>query len=126
MSAQIQDLRFSRAVPGLDIFYAAESSADRWLRDDSVLALIRFSTRTEVSAEDPRHISIGLPPLGPQRYVEVWRTRLPVIRGYDGDLHYAMDGEILFDLDEQFCVGEVDAIAGCRAEHLGVSPPGNA
>ncbi|MDB5922844.1 MAG: hypothetical protein JWN13_1780 [Betaproteobacteria bacterium] len=96
MSAQIQDLGFSRAVPGLDIFYAAESSADRWLSDDSVLALIRFSTRTEVSAEDPRFISIGLPPLGPQRYVEVWRTRLPVIRGHDGDLHYATDGEILF------------------------------
>ena len=96
MSAQIQDLRFSRTVPGLDIFYAAESSADRWLRDDSVLALIRFSTRTEINAEDPRHISIGLPPLGAQRYVEVWRTRLPVIRGHEGDLHYAMDGEILF------------------------------
>ena len=96
MSAQIQDLRFSRGEQGLDISYATETSADRWLRDDSVLALIRFGTRTEISAEDPRQISIGLPPLGPQRYMEVWRTRLPVIRGHDQDLHYAMDGEILF------------------------------
>jgi chorismate lyase/3-hydroxybenzoate synthase len=96
MSARIQDLQFSRSAPGLDISYATETSADRWLRDDSVVALIRFGTRTEISAEDPRQISIGLPPLGPQRYVEVWRTRLPVIRGREHDLYYAMDGEILF------------------------------
>jgi chorismate lyase/3-hydroxybenzoate synthase len=98
MSAQIQEqeLRFFRGDRGLDISYAAETSADRWLRDDSVLTLIRFGTRTEISTEDPRQISLGLPPLGPQRYIEVWRTRLPVIRGHDQDLHYAMDGEILF------------------------------
>jgi chorismate lyase/3-hydroxybenzoate synthase len=96
MSAQIQDLQFSRSAPGLDISYAAESSAEHWLRDDSVIALIRFGARTEISADDPRQISIGLPPLGPQRYVEVWRTRLPVIRGREHDLYYAMDGEILF------------------------------
>jgi chorismate lyase / 3-hydroxybenzoate synthase len=96
MSAEIQQLQFPHSAPGLDIFYAAESSAERWLRDDSVVALIRFGARTGISAEDPRQISIGLPPLGPQRYVEVWRTRLPVIRGREHDLYYAMDGEILF------------------------------
>ena len=96
MSAREQDLTAPDAIPGLSIFYAPESSAERWLRDDSVLALIRFGTRTARGANDVREISIGLPQLGPQRRVEVWRTHLPIVRGRDGDLHYAMDGEILF------------------------------
>lgn len=96
MSPQEHGLSISNSVAGLDIFYATEASADRWLRDDSVLALIRFGTHTEIKLEDPRQISIGLPPLGPQRFVEVWRTHLPIVRRREGDLCYATDGEILF------------------------------
>ena len=96
MSPQEQDLHAPGETSGLDIFYAAESSAERWLRDESVLALIRFGARTSLEADDPREISIGLPPLGAQRVVEVWRTHLPIVRGREGDVRYAMDGEILF------------------------------
>jgi chorismate lyase/3-hydroxybenzoate synthase len=116
MSAQIHDIRLPRASAGLDISYAPEASSDRWLNDHSVLALIRFGTHTEISSEDPRQITIGLPPLGAQRYVEVWRTPLPLIRGHEGDLHYACDGEMLFgsllteesgreDLERVACTG---------------------
>ena len=38
------------------------------------------------------------------------------------ELHlFAIGGEILLDLDEQFGVGEAHAVAGGRAEHVGVS-----
>ena len=96
MSVREQDRTALDAIPGLSIFYAPESAAERWLRDESVLALIRFGAHTTVGASDARDISIGLPQLGPQRRVEVWRTQLPITRGSDGDLYYAMDGQILF------------------------------
>ena len=113
MSAQEQDLHAPSETSGLDIFYAAESSAERWLRDESVLALIRFGMRTALGADDPREISIGLPPLGAPRVVEVWRTHLPIIRGREGDLRYAMDGEILFGsvLLEESSSGDLAALA---------------
>ena len=96
MSVQEHDRTAVEAASGLSIFYAPESAAERWLRDESVLGLIRFGSHTAISATDPRDMSIALPQLGPQRRVEVWRTQLPITRARDGDLHYAMDGEIVF------------------------------
>ena len=37
---------------------------------------------------------------------------------------FAVGGEILLDLDEEFRVGEPDAVAGGRAEHVGVGGAG--
>lgn len=78
------------------MFYAPAAHAERWLADDRVIALFRFRDRTAVSAEDPREISIALPPLGPEDLVEVWRTPEPCKRGRAGDLFHATDGEMLF------------------------------
>jgi chorismate lyase/3-hydroxybenzoate synthase len=84
------------SAPSLDVFYAPAASAGDWLRDGSVIAVIRFGTRTQVNVADPREICIALPPLGPEDLVEVWRTATPVMIGCDGDLHWAKNDEVLF------------------------------
>jgi chorismate lyase / 3-hydroxybenzoate synthase len=96
VSATEHEIRSSPARSGLDIFYVADAAAERWSRDESVVAVIRFGSRTSIEGKDRPQISIALPPLGAQRYAEVWRTHLPMVRGREGDMHYALDEEMLF------------------------------
>lgn len=100
------------------MFYASADSADRWLGDDALVALLRFGSSTQVSTADCRDISIALPQLGPEDLIEVWRAATPVTRGRDGDLCYAINGEILFGhllLDESATGGLASAArAGYR------------
>ncbi|HSF48455.1 MAG TPA: hypothetical protein VLA73_08845 [Burkholderiales bacterium] len=94
MRSLARELPLPRRNSGFDVFYAPEPSAARWLRDESVLAVIRFGARTE--ARDPRDISIALPPLGARRIVEVWHSPSPIGLGREGEIHYATNGEIVF------------------------------
>ena len=96
MNREAQERPLVTPPPSVDVFYAPADSADRWLGDDSLVALLRFGTSTHVSATDSRDISIALPPLGPEDLIEVWRAATPVTRGRNGDLCYALNGEILF------------------------------
>jgi len=96
VSAPEHEVRTSPARSSLDIFYVADAAAERWSHDESVIAVIRFGSRTSFQGRQRPQISIALPPLGSQRYAEVWRSNLPIVRGREGDLHYALDGEILF------------------------------
>jgi chorismate lyase / 3-hydroxybenzoate synthase len=118
MSVINDDRSHDVAEAAVDVFYAAAASADDWVSDERVIALLRFGDRTGVDATDPRQISIALPLLGPQELVEVWRTPLPPTRGREGDLVYAAGDEMLFGhllLDESFTGGIASAAeAGYR------------
>jgi chorismate lyase / 3-hydroxybenzoate synthase len=96
MSVKEQQRAVRMPAPSLDVFYAPAAAADSWLRDDSVIALVRFGAHTQVSGVDARDMAIALPPLGPRDLVEVWRTAKPVTSGRQGDVRYAANGEILF------------------------------
>ena len=38
------------------------------------------------------------------------------------EFHFlAIGREVLLDLDEEFCIGKADLVAGGRAEHVGIS-----
>lgn len=60
-----------------------------------VLARIRFGTHTR-RGSDPRELMLALPILAGDEYVEVWRSAQPVQYGWEGEIGYAQDTEILF------------------------------
>jgi len=59
-----------------------------------VLAHIRFGNALNTLPE-PRRIGVALPQLGSTPLAEVWRSRLPVVKGGDRELGYAYNGEVL-------------------------------
>lgn len=59
-----------------------------------VLAVVGFGSG--VAAVDPAGIHIGMERLDGDGRVEVWRGAGPVLRGRDGDIHYASNADYLF------------------------------
>lgn len=84
------------AASGFRIFYDGEANTARWLDDPHVMAVIGFGAHTGIDPRDPRKLSIALPPLAEPRLVEIWQAEAPGARDHDGDLHYAIHGEVVF------------------------------
>ena len=61
---------------------------------DDVLALIGFSAGRAERAT-PGRIDVSLAQVGAPALAEVWRSRLPVVRGGDHELGWACNGEVL-------------------------------
>lgn len=76
------------------VFYCAADQAGRWLRDERLLALIRFDSRDATDAE-PRVCTVALDELGGTRTVEIWLGARPARAGDAEGMRHASDGEAL-------------------------------
>jgi len=79
----------------LTLFYNDPASADAWLNDDRLLALVRFGVPATPPA-DPRVCVIPLPALSGRTTVEVWLGARPAQTGVLDGVHYADNGDALF------------------------------
>lgn len=82
------------APPRLAVDYVHADSPQALLGDDT-LAVFGFGTGVAQALADPRYLHVPLEPYGQAPY-EVWRANAPVMRGRDGDLQWASDGQLLF------------------------------
>ncbi|HZP65251.1 MAG TPA: pteridine-dependent deoxygenase [Rudaea sp.] len=80
------------------------------LAQPDVLAVIGFGAEAHAPFDDSRYVHVGLEPLAAPAPVEVWRGRAPVVRGSEGAVRWASDG------DHSFAAIEVD-----EAEHGGIA-----
>ncbi|MDG4552326.1 MAG: hypothetical protein P9F19_03985 [Candidatus Contendobacter sp.] len=76
------------------ILYCDAASADAWLNDDRLLALLHFGSPT-ASPTDPRICAVPLPELGGAT-AEVWLGAQPARTGVLDGVHYADNGAVLF------------------------------
>ncbi|MFN2349153.1 MAG: hypothetical protein ABR558_06220 [Thioalkalivibrio sp.] len=86
---------------GLNFHYATPEQARALAADTCTLALIHFGTSQGVSAgagveSGPLEIHVGLPVLGEDAGVEVWRASGAVTRGHHDQVHYALADEVMF------------------------------
>ncbi|MDG4595226.1 MAG: hypothetical protein P9F75_05970 [Candidatus Contendobacter sp.] len=83
------------------VFYRDAASADDWLNDDRLLALLQFGSPVAPSA-DPRICAVPLPELDGAT-TEVWLGARPARIGVLDGVHYADSGDVLF---LHLCLGE--------------------
>ena len=105
--------------------FASVHSASELLDDPYVLALIEFGSSTDEGGTDPRHISVGLPQLGPSPLVEVWRSATPVVSGARGQISYSRNEQVLLghiSVDERDFPGLEDATRQAYASILPFAP----
>lgn len=62
--------------------------------DPQSLAVVRFGT-APATRGDPREWYVPLTQLGERETVEVWRSAQPVEHGWDGDVGYALNGDVM-------------------------------
>lgn len=105
-------------LPPLRFAYADMSAQDALASADT-LAVLGFGAQA-MQPDDPRWLHVGLAPLDRASAIEVWRGRGPVLRGRDGDVRWASDGDWLFgaiELDEA-AHGGIDATAAAAYRQL--------
>ncbi|MGI9047413.1 MAG: hypothetical protein ACR2FI_11645 [Burkholderiales bacterium] len=99
------------------------ATKQRWLNDDSVLAVLRFGEHTAINRGNPREVSIALPALRRRDdpdLIEVWHSVAPIARGSDAGITYASNGAVLFGhlLIEE--TGEGQLSAATRGAYLDI------
>lgn len=80
--------------PHLQVDYVDAADPTRWLGDQDVLAMFGFGAAAP-ALDDPRWLQVPLDLHGAAK-LEIWRAHAPVSRGYDGDVQWASDDELLF------------------------------
>jgi chorismate lyase/3-hydroxybenzoate synthase len=116
-------------APRLAVDYV-HATAPQALLGDDVLAVFGFGSGAPPALPDPRYLRVPLEPHGDAPY-EVWRANAPVMRGRDGDIQWASDGQLLFGAIEveegvdgiegaarRAYAGLVAFIRGSRTPHL--------
>jgi chorismate lyase/3-hydroxybenzoate synthase len=96
----------------LQVDYAEPGTLDAWLARGDTLAAFGFGDAAPRS-DDPRYLRVPLQPHGPG-LLEVWRTRVPVERGREGDIAWAGNAQLSFGAIE---VAEGDGGIVAAAEH---------
>jgi chorismate lyase/3-hydroxybenzoate synthase len=82
------------SAPRLAVDYVRADAPEALLADD-VLAVFGFGAHVAQASVDPRYLRVPLEPHGAAPY-EVWHANAPVMRGRDGDIRWASDGQLLF------------------------------
>jgi len=85
---------------GLNLHYATPEQARALAADPGTLALVHFGASQGVNAASgvepgPLEIRVGLPVLGEEATVEVWRASGVVSRGQYDQVHYALADELM-------------------------------
>ena len=93
--SQAMPQALERHVPRLAVEYVEAASPASLLAGDDVLAVFGFGSAAPQALDDPRYLRVPLEPHGPAPF-EVWHANAPVMRGRDGDVRWASDGELLF------------------------------
>lgn len=86
---------------GLNIHYATHEQARVLAAGPGTLALVHFGANQGVNAASgvepgPLEIRVGLPVLGGEAPVEVWRASGAVTHGHHDQVHYALADELMF------------------------------
>jgi len=83
-------------MTGCSIAYGHAAQADAYLKDERVLALVRYGEPSPLRALEPRLCWIPLTELGGTGTAEVWRADQPVQTGFLDEIGYACAGEVAF------------------------------
>lgn len=83
------------AAARLAVEYVHAARPEPLLEGGNVLAVFGFGSAAPAALHDPRYLRVPLEPHGTAPW-EVWRANAPVMRGRDGDVRWASDGELLF------------------------------
>jgi len=110
------------AAPPFCVQLIPAADLPAWLDDPALMAAIEFGGRTLQVQGDPRRLMVGLPRLQGPALVEVWHSREPVSQGFDGEIGFAANDEVLFGqilVDEQAFAGMEEATAHAYDAVLG-------
>ena len=80
----------------LQIDYLPAESAETLANDPGVVALIRFADSASSSQAGGAEITVGLPQLNTQKWIEVWRTKHPVSWHQQENITFCTAGDMLF------------------------------
>jgi len=80
----------------LQIDYLPAESAAMLVNDPAVVALIRFADSESSSQAGGAEITVGLPQLNTQKWIEVWRTKHPVSWHQQENITFCTAGDMLF------------------------------
>lgn len=78
------------------IEYQYGDAAAKLAADDRILAAVEFNTAASIVNPDPRHISLALEQVDDEPILEIWRSPLPVDRGFSEGVAYARNEHALF------------------------------
>ncbi|SIQ30705.1 chorismate transformation enzyme, FkbO/Hyg5 family [Solilutibacter tolerans] len=85
-------------VPHLRVDYVDAAQLHEHLAQPDVLAVFGFGPGAP-GVDDPRYLRVPLAPHGPAP-LEVWRGNGEVASGWDGEIRWSSDGELLFGVIE--------------------------
>lgn len=87
------------AAARLAVEYVRAARPEPLLEGGDVLAVFGFGRAAPAALDDPRYLRVPLEPYGEAPW-EVWHASAPVMRGRDGEVRWASDGELMFGATE--------------------------